>query len=146
MAKAEETMLVVPCCANEVLCAQLPVMYSELEKCQKSLEGYLEQKRNKFPRFYFVSNPVLLEILSKGSDPLQIQPYYETMFDSIGEVVHDSKDKFIIREFICRFKGSQERLTFSREVVAKVIIVVIHPPLCTHIDTHACMSVINDVY
>jgi dynein heavy chain len=57
-----------------VLVAQLPVMFSELEKCQKSLEGYLEQKRNKFPRFYFVSNPVLLQILSQGSDPLAIQP------------------------------------------------------------------------
>lgn len=57
MAKASETENVVECAANEMLRTSLPVMYTELEKCQKSLEGYLEQKRNKFPRFYFVSNP-----------------------------------------------------------------------------------------
>lgn len=57
MAKATETGNVVGCTANEMLRTSLPVMYTELEKCQKSLEGYLEQKRNKFPRFYFVSNP-----------------------------------------------------------------------------------------
>ena len=51
MDKALETMVILPCCSNEVLVAQLPVMFSELEKCQKSLEGYLEQKRNKFPRY-----------------------------------------------------------------------------------------------
>lgn len=57
MTKASETGNVVECAANEMLRTSLPVMYTELEKCQKSLEGYLEQKRNKFPRFYFVSNP-----------------------------------------------------------------------------------------
>lgn len=63
MAKATETGNVVECAANEMLRTSLPVMYTELEKCQKSLEGYLEQKRNKFPRFYFVSNPGEVEIL-----------------------------------------------------------------------------------
>eukprot|EP01035_Chromulina_nebulosa_P017188 gene17188-22707_t len=77
MLRAAETKLVVISCGNELLRTTLPILYSELEKCQKSLEGYLEQKRSKFPRFYFVSNPVLLLILSQGSDPQQMQPYYE---------------------------------------------------------------------
>jgi dynein heavy chain len=87
MAKSVETKKVVECCENELLENTLPVMYAELEKCQKSLEGYLEQKRNKFPRFYFVSNPGLLLILSQGSDPLSMNQYYEKVFDSIFQVV-----------------------------------------------------------
>ena len=51
MLRAAETKLVVQCCGNELLRTTLPALYTELEKCQKSLEGYLEQKRGKFPRF-----------------------------------------------------------------------------------------------
>lgn len=50
MVRASEVKLVIACCSNELLRTTLPVLYSELEKCQKSLEGYLEQKRSKFPR------------------------------------------------------------------------------------------------
>ncbi|RLN86351.1 hypothetical protein BBJ28_00004571 [Nothophytophthora sp. Chile5] len=89
MAKAAEVGFVVVCCANELLRSTLPSLFGELEKCQKSLEGYLEQKRKKFPRFYFVSNPLLLLILSRGSDPAAVQQYYEKIFDSIDQVVHE---------------------------------------------------------
>jgi len=109
MQKSSETMNVVACCNNELLRNALPVLYAELEKCQKSLEGYLEQKRNKFPRFYFVSNPVLLLILSQGSDPLQMQPYYEKVFDSISQVVHDKADKTTIKKFKA-ISGSEEEV------------------------------------
>lgn len=88
---AEETKNIIICCASETLSTTLPVLFVELEKCQKSLEGYLEQKRSRFPRFYFVANSVLLLVLSHGSDPVQMQPYYEKVFDSVSQVVHDKK-------------------------------------------------------
>lgn len=106
MARASELGLVVACCANELLRSTLPMLFSELEKCQKSLEGYLEQKRRKFPRFYFVSNPLLLLILSRGcSDPTAVQQYYEEVFDSVDEVVHDSADKRRIVQLKSRIGG-----------------------------------------
>ena len=34
-------------------------------------------------------------------------------------VVHDAKDKFIVREFLSRFKGSIEQIAFTKEVHCK---------------------------
>lgn len=115
MTKSVEIKNVVQCCASELLKSCLPTMYSELEKCQKSLEGYLEQKRNKFPRFYFVSNPGLLMILSQGSDPLSMNEHYEKVFDSIEKVYHDKKDKTLIHTMT----SGVEEVRFSQIVKAQ---------------------------
>lgn len=64
----------------------LPELNKKLEECQKSLEAYLEGKRKIFPRFYFVSNPTLLKILSQGSEPTSIQEDFEKLFDAITKV------------------------------------------------------------
>lgn len=118
MGKAYETQLVTEVCANEVLRSSLPVMYTELEKCQKSLEGYLEQKRNKFPRFYFVSNPSLLVILSQGSDPLSMNEHYEKVFDAISYVEHNKKDKTIIEKIHGDGGNGHEIIPFTSPVRA----------------------------
>jgi dynein heavy chain len=119
MTKAEQTRNVVTCCANELLRNTLPILYDELERCQKSLDGYLEQKRNKFPRFYFVSNPVLLQILSRGSDPQSVQIYYEKIFDSIGRVVHDKADKVKINAMKSTMGNDEEIISLTKVVLAK---------------------------
>eukprot|EP00392_Amoebophrya_sp_AT5.2_P000469 g470.t1 len=93
MGKSAEMRNVVQCCQNDMLKQMLPVLSQGLEACQKSLESYLEGKRNKFPRFYFTSDPALLKILSQGSDPEQIQDDFEKLFDSISRVTFDPKDK-----------------------------------------------------
>ena len=118
MGNAFNTAIVVEASANDVLRQSLPVMYTELEKCQKSLEGYLEQKRNKFPRFYFVSNPGLLVILSQGSDPLSMNDHYEKVFDAVSYVEHNKKDKTIIEKMHGDGGEGHEIIPFSTPVKA----------------------------
>jgi hypothetical protein len=133
MANASTVGNVVEASANEVLRASLPSMYGELEKCQKSLEGYLEQKRNKFPRFFFVSNPGLLMILSQGSDPLSMNEHYEKVFDAIENVDHSKKDKTIIEVRAGERHVDRERgVLILREACAYrlVLCVLCVCPLC----------------
>jgi dynein heavy chain, axonemal len=79
----------------------LPGLNEKLEDCQKMLEAYLEGKRKKFPRFYFVSNPTLLKILSQGSEPTSIQEDFEKLFDAINRVTFERNNEK---------KGSNEKM------------------------------------
>ena len=63
------------CCQFPGYLAQLESMDESLEQIQRALDQYLENKRQQFPRFYFLSNDDLLEILGQSKDPLQVQKH-----------------------------------------------------------------------
>jgi dynein heavy chain len=65
--------------------SELKGLIAGLDACQKSLNDYLQLKRNAFPRFYFISDDELLSILGTGTPPC-VQEHMIKMFDNVASL------------------------------------------------------------
>ena len=66
----------------------------EMDKIQKDLEAYLESKRKDFPRFYFLSNDELLQILAHSNSIHAGEQHLNKCFDNIAkfELIPDQQN------------------------------------------------------
>uniref|UniRef100_A0A3P8UAE7 Dynein axonemal heavy chain 10 n=1 Tax=Amphiprion percula TaxID=161767 RepID=A0A3P8UAE7_AMPPE len=76
------------CCLVPNRLTDLQSLSDGLERCQKSLNDYLDSKRNAFPRFFFISDDELLSILG-SSDPSCVQEHMIKMYDNIASLRFD---------------------------------------------------------
>ncbi|KAH0572206.1 Dynein heavy chain [Spironucleus salmonicida] len=85
----------------------LEQMQEKLQKCEKALADYLDTKRRLFPRFYFVSSVDLLDILSKGQQPKQVERHLSKIFDNMHALKWTTDDA-LCKEATAMVSGENE--------------------------------------
>ncbi|KAF5303585.1 hypothetical protein FQR65_LT08186 [Abscondita terminalis] len=83
-------------------------LQDQLSRCQSSLENFLEEKRNKFPRFLFLGDDDLLEIVGQCSKEQVIQSHLKKLFSGIHSINLDPDGKKIVA--MCSLQGENVQL------------------------------------
>ncbi|KAK1945609.1 Dynein heavy chain 6 [Phytophthora citrophthora] len=90
---------------------------AHLDKIQKNLEDYLETKRMAFPRFYFLSNDELLEILAQSKNPQAVQPHLRKCFENLVKL--DFGDVPGSVDMIAMYSSENERVPLGKNLKAR---------------------------
>eukprot|EP00756_Hemistasia_phaeocysticola_P037796 Hpha_TRINITY_DN16720_c2_g6::TRINITY_DN16720_c2_g6_i1::g.79659::m.79659/K10413/DYNC1H; dynein heavy chain 1, cytosolic len=92
MAKVKKNAYVIQAFQIEGVADKLGHQARTLTAIQKALGDYLEKQRREFPRFYFVGDDDLLEIMGHSKDPEAVQKHFKKMFAGISNLQIDTDD------------------------------------------------------
>lgn len=95
MKKVAKTPLVVDVLNIQGVQRQLERLADLLGKIQKALGEYLERERASFPRFYFVGDEDLLEIIGNSKSLPKLQKHFKKMFAGVAAIVFNDEENLI---------------------------------------------------
>ncbi|KAE9115561.1 Cytoplasmic dynein 2 heavy chain 1 [Phytophthora fragariae] len=78
------------------LVERLTTMVDQLERCQKALADFLEEKRSRMPRFYFIGDEDLLEILGQAQNSAVIQSHLKKLYQGVYRVEFSEQQDQIV--------------------------------------------------
>lgn len=107
-------------CKTPELLDELNQLFEGFEICQKSLNKYLDTKRNSFPRFFFLSDNELLSVLG-NTNPNCIQEHIVKMFDNVGSlmfVMNNRKNTLVEAMVSCE----KETMEFKNKVLIEGLV------------------------
>lgn len=108
-------MQIITTCTDKILFSNLKECLVTLETIKKSLSEYLEAKRMIFPRFFFLSDDELLEIIVKSKHVQLIQPYLKKCFENIRELRFENPDLRITKMYSAEYEEVVLRPTIYSE-------------------------------
>ncbi|KFO71450.1 Dynein heavy chain 10, axonemal, partial [Cuculus canorus] len=115
MDETVEEPTIKKCCEAPNRLSDLHHINDVLEKCQKSLNDYLDSKRNAFPRFFFISDEELLSILG-SSNPLCVQEHMIKMYDNIASLRFQDSDNDV--KIVTAMISAEDEVMEFRQAVA----------------------------
>ncbi|CAL4067977.1 unnamed protein product, partial [Meganyctiphanes norvegica] len=83
-----------------------------LNKIQKALGEYLERERSSFPRFYFVGDEDLLEIIGNSKNLPRLQKHFKKMFAGVSSILLN-EDNTIVKGIASR---EGEEVVFNKPI------------------------------
>lgn len=83
---------------------------NQLSRCQNTLTAYITSKRNAFPRFYFLGDDDLLEILGQASKEAILQKHIKKLFPGVHRLGISTRDGELLIESIHSAEGDSVRL------------------------------------
>lgn len=96
MTDVSKSSSVIRVCDNPRHLPLLIDMCAIFDRVLSGLSAYLESKRALFPRFYFLSNDELVDILARNTMPTAVVPYLPKCFESIHTLKFSENGMFYL--------------------------------------------------